>query len=110
MNLIRLGRRATANVLAALRFFQEELVQDCGAFAARSRFPDHFVLVEPYSSEEIDQLCEAINTAEDKMTAFVEMIARMKLTREIEDPGNLENDEAMNRLIEEARRLLTEAQ
>jgi len=107
MRILRVGKRATANILAALRFWQEELVQDCGAYAARSRFPDHFHDVEPYDSDEIDQLCEAINAAEDKLTAFVEMIARLKLTREIENP-NLENDEAMNRLITEARQLLTE--
>jgi hypothetical protein len=60
--------RETATVLAALRFWQEEILDDGGIFAARRKSPDHFNGVEPLCGKEVDALCERINLGEEKVS------------------------------------------
>lgn len=51
---MNLNKRETATVLAALRYFQEQQPNLRGKL--------HFEEVDPLTSEQIDQLCERINT------------------------------------------------
>lgn len=52
--------RETAMILAALRYWQDQ-VQEADA---KETMPEHFLDVEPMTDKEIDGLCERINCAE----------------------------------------------
>ena len=61
---MKLDKRETATILAALRLFQEELDHyepTEGHMAIDIGEREHFVDVEPLTSDEIDELCEKIN-------------------------------------------------
>ena len=60
--MARLTDRELATVLAALRFWQEEMLDDGGAYGARDRSPEHFHDVEPLERAEVDALCEELNS------------------------------------------------
>ena len=107
MNKLKIGKRTAANILAALRFWQEEMLDNGGVFAARERYKDHFEGVEPYTSREIDQLCERVNTAEDTFGTFVKKIASLKLNYEMDEAGVEGRNSCLNHLILEARQILT---
>ena len=64
----QLGSRAIANILAALRHWQEDVLEygnfvekDGGKQWAKLKMPDHFADEEPFTLSEIDQLCEHLN-------------------------------------------------
>jgi hypothetical protein len=52
--------RELATVLAALRYWQNDLRDDAHMFVGLSG-SGHFALVEPLTCEEIDTLCERLN-------------------------------------------------
>ena len=54
---IRLSERELATVLAALRYWQQDLV----ANDEDPISPDHFDQVTPLTADEIDDLCERLN-------------------------------------------------
>lgn len=56
---MKLTKRETATVLAALRSWQQDLQE--GDLIPEEDFPDHFELEEPLKTGEIDALCEKIN-------------------------------------------------
>ena len=56
--MITLSDRELATVLAALRFWQDEMAQVEGCY------PEHFLGTTPLTPEEIDVLCERINRNE----------------------------------------------
>lgn len=60
---MNLSDRQLATILAALRFWQSRVTRwkdekFCGG--------GHFCSVEPLTNEEIDELCEDLNTEEDE--------------------------------------------
>jgi hypothetical protein len=54
---IQLTDRELATVLAALRYWQQDLAENDGPIS------EHFADVTPLSVEEIDDLCERLNCA-----------------------------------------------
>ncbi|GAA6614924.1 hypothetical protein [Scytonema sp. NUACC26] len=60
MELNHLNEREIATILASLRLFQKEAEK----FNMAEVFPDYFIDAEitPLTPEEIDQLCEQLNT------------------------------------------------
>jgi hypothetical protein len=58
MKLNQLTEQQLATVLAALRLFQIQAEK----LNMAQIFPDHFAEISPLSPEEIDQLCEELNT------------------------------------------------
>lgn len=56
---MKLTKRETATVLAALRNWQQDLQE--GGLIPKEDLPYHFESDEPLKTEEIDALCEKIN-------------------------------------------------
>lgn len=56
---MKLTKRETATVLAALRNWQQDLQE--GGLIPREDFPHHFESDEPLNTKEIDDLCRRIN-------------------------------------------------
>lgn len=59
---MKLDERELATVLAALRHWQREITTKQRV----ESYPEHFAEVTPLADEEIDGLCEALNTAPTK--------------------------------------------
>lgn len=57
---MKLTDRETTTVLAALR-----MAQDAGEGNLERLFPMYFVGVQPLSVDEIDELCERLNTEDE---------------------------------------------
>ena len=56
---VRLSNRELATILAALRYWQQDLANDEGEGPIS---PDHFDdQITPLTAEEIDELCERLN-------------------------------------------------
>lgn len=55
---VHITPRDLATVLAALRYWQQDLAENDGAGPIS---PDHFDDCEPLTVEEIDDLCERLN-------------------------------------------------
>jgi hypothetical protein len=56
---MKLTKRETATVLAALRNWQQDLQE--GGLVPKEDFPHHFESDEPLNTKEIDDLCRRIN-------------------------------------------------
>lgn len=78
-----------ATILASLRLFQKKYF-DCGSDSIRADFPEHFADCSPLGSEDIDALCERLNSEEPNKEA--EQVASLRmLVSEI--PGQESYDE-----------------
>jgi len=60
---MKLDNKARANLLAALRFWQREVVDKVGVTGACRYMPDHFADTPPYDTDEIDAMCDRIGFA-----------------------------------------------
>lgn len=56
-----LTERELATVLAALRYWQDEM----SPYASATAYPEHFDGVEPLNSREIDDLCQRLDTTQE---------------------------------------------
>jgi len=60
---MKLTQRELATILAALRNWQD-VTSDTGGNDPRELSPDHFTDCEPLDFDEIEDLCERLNTGE----------------------------------------------
>jgi hypothetical protein len=61
---MKLSNKELATVLAALRNWQE-ITSPEGGNKPEELMPDHFADDEPLTTDEIDELCERLNTVAD---------------------------------------------
>ena len=66
-----LNEKELATVLAALRYWQEDIKMELREVS------DHFIDVKPLTNDEIDDLCEKLNT-EDPMLDLLEAAEKVK--------------------------------